>query len=122
MDDDRKSWSTKFAALVSVCLILLSFASCIETKPLLQGRRDGRASIVTNIVYHGCGYKDDLWMSHWNAGGDRQRHLLSVRPKYNYWYALATVLSFGLYMPIELEWNYDFSSERDSKNKEGEHK
>lgn len=61
-------------------------------------------------------------MSHWNAGGDRQRHLLSVRPKYNYWYALATVLSFGLYMPIELEWNYDFSSERDSKNKEGEHK
>jgi len=122
MDGDRKSGSRKIAAVVSVCLILLAFASCIETKPLLQGRRDGSTSIVTNVVYHGCGYKDDFWMCHWNAGGNRQHHLLTVRPKCNYWYALATVLSFGIYMPIELEWNYDLGNDRESNNKKDEHK
>ncbi len=107
---------------VVACAATLVLAGCIETKPLLQGRRDGSASVATNMVYHGCGYNDDSWMRHWNAGGDRQHHLLSVRPKYNYWYALATVLSFGIYMPIDLEWKYDLGNERDSKNMEDEYK
>lgn len=107
---------------VAVSIAMLSLTGCIETKPLLQGRRDGTASLTTNRVYHGCGYKDDLWMCHWNAGGDRQHHLLSVRPKYNYWYALATVLSFGIYMPVDLEWRYDLGSECGCKDKENEHK
>lgn len=110
----------KLAVVVSIAV--LSLTGCIETKPLLQGRRDGSASVVTNVVYHGCGYKDDLWMCHWNAGGDRQHHLLSVRPKYNYWYALATVLSFGIYMPVDLEWRYDLGGECGCNAKENGHK
>ena len=108
--------------VVVVSIAVLSLTGCIETKPLLQGRRDGTASVTTNRVYHGCGYKDDLWMRHWNAGGDRQHHLLSVRPKYNYWFALATVLSFGIYMPVNLEWSYDLGSECGCKDKEDEDK
>lgn len=113
---------SKHAAVVALYIAILTLVGCIETKPLLQGRRVGTASIATNMVYHGCGYKDDFWMCHWNAGGDRQHHLLSVRSKYNYWYALATVLSFGIYMPIDLEWKYDVGSDRVCKDMEDEHK
>lgn len=116
----KRSKRLKYFAIVYAVALL--FASCVETKPLLLGRRDGPASCVTNMVYHGCGYKDDFWMRHWNAGGDRQHHLLSVRPKYNYWHALAAVLSFGIYMPIDLEWRYDLGSEYDYKNNEVERK
>jgi hypothetical protein len=103
---------------VAVSIAMLSLTGCIETKPLLQGRRDGTASLTTNRVYHGCGYKDDLWMCHWNAGGNRQHHLFFVRPKYNYWYALAAVLSFGFYMPLDIEWKYDLGRKCDCKCKE----
>ena len=122
MAADERGKRPKYAAVIAVCLATLSLVGCIETKPLLQGRRDGSASGVTNMVYHGCGYKDNFWMRHWNAGGNRQYHLLSVRPKYNYWYALAAVLSFGIYMPVDLEWKYDLGNERDCKNKEDEYK
>ena len=119
-ETNKRGNHLKFFAVACAAALLL--ACCVETKPLLQGRRDGSASGVTNIVYHGCGYKNDFWMRHWNAGGDRQHHLFSVRPKYNYWYALAAVLSFGIYMPIDLEWSYDLGSEYDRKNKEVERK
>lgn len=117
MMEARKRWK-HFKYVVVGCIAILSCASCIETQPLLQGRRDGSASVVTNTVYHGCGYKDDFWMRHWNAGGDHRHHLLSVRSKYNYWYALAAVLSFGIYMPVDLEWRYDLGGECDCKSKE----
>ena len=117
MDATENVKRPKYAVVIAFCLTTLTLVGCVETKPLLQGRRDGTASVTTNMVYHGCGYKD-----HWNAGGNRQHHLLSVRPKYNYWYALAAVLSFGIYMPVDLEWKYDLGDERDCKNKEDEYK
>ena len=122
MDATENIKHLKHAIVAAACLSTLTLVGCIETKPLLQGRRDGTASIATNTVYHGCGYKDDFWMCHWSAGGDRQHHLLSVRTKYNYWYALATVLSFGIYMPVDLEWKYDFGNESDCKNMENGHR
>ena len=115
---EANNQDTRFKCIVMACIAMLLLVSCVETKPLLQGRRDGSASVVTNVVYHGCGYKDDFWMRHWNAGGNRQHHLLSVRPKYNYWYALAAVLSFGLYMPLDIEWKYDLGRKCDCECKE----
>ena len=86
---------------------LLCFVGCLEVKPLVQGGRSGSLSCVTNAVYHGCAYCDAPWGGGWTAGGDRQHALYSVRPKYNWYYALAAVCTFGIYMPIDLEWRYD---------------
>lgn len=47
----------RLALVVVVSIAVLSLTGCIETKPLLQGRRDGTASVTTNRVYHGCGYR-----------------------------------------------------------------
>lgn len=93
-------------------MLLIMHTGCIEISPLVQGGREGSLSTVTNTIYHGCAYKDDLWESHWSAGGDRVHALYSVRAKYNWWYALAAVCSFGIYMPLDLEWRYDLGKEQ----------
>lgn len=100
---------------VVVGMVLLAHTGCVGVSPLVQGGREGNLSAVTNTSYHGCAYKDDLWESHWSAGGDHVHALYSVRPKYNWWYALVAVCSFGIYMPLDLEWRYDLGKEDDKR-------
>ena len=96
-------------------IALLCFVGCLEVHPLVQGGRTGNLSCVTNAVYHGCAYCDKPWGGHWTAGGDRQHALCSVRPKYNLFYALAAVCTFGVYMPMDLEWRYDLGEKEVSR-------
>jgi len=35
---------------------------------------------------------------------DKRHTVAAVRCRTNYWYALATVLTFGLWAPIDIEW------------------
>lgn len=104
----------RFCAMLSL-IALLCLVGCIEVHPLVQGGRTGSLSCVTNAVYHGCAYRDAPWSGGWTAGGDRQHALYSVRAKYNWFYALAAVCSFGAYMPIDLEWRYDIGGKEVSK-------
>jgi hypothetical protein len=90
-----------------VGIVLFCIVGCLEVDPLIQGGRKGSLSCVTNAVYHGCAYRDAPWCGGWTAGGDRRHALYSVRAKYNWFYALAAVCTFGAYMPMDLEWRYD---------------
>lgn len=92
---------------IAAGIAFLCFAGCLEVDPLVQGIRNGSATAVTNTVYHGWAYSDKPWGSYWTNGGDVEHPLFSVRAKYNWWYALAAVLTFGLYMPMDIEWCYD---------------
>lgn len=85
---------------------------CIEVDPLLQGGRKGSLSSVTNTTYHGCAYSSEPWGREWTAGGDRRHALYSVRAKYNWWYALVATCTFGVYMPMDLEWRYDMGERK----------
>lgn len=91
-------------------VVFLGLAGCIEVDPLMQGSRVGSVSPMTNTVYHGWGYSDKPWGSYWPNGGDSEHPLYSVRAKYNWWYALTAVLTFGLYMPMDIEWCYDYGA------------
>ena len=93
-------------SIVVVALLGL-FGGCLEVDPLVQGRPTQQMFDLRSERYHGCAYKSDLWESEWANGGDQDHTLHFVRPKYNYWYAWATVLSFGLWMPMDLEWRYN---------------
>ena len=96
-------------------IVLLCAVGCLEVNPLVQGGRTGSISCLTNAVYHGCAYCDAPWGGGWTGGGDRQHALYSVRPKYNWFYALAAVCTFGAYMPMDLEWRYDLGVEEAAK-------
>lgn len=100
------------ATLVASFLVC---AGCIEVDPLIQGGRKGCVTPMTNAVYHGCAYSGKPWGGYWTAGGDREHAVYSVRAKYNIWYALAAVCSFGLYMPMDIEWRYDLGDEKETK-------
>lgn len=97
--------------LIGATLAFLCIAGCIEVDPLLEGGRQGPLSVMTNATYHGCAYCDRPWFSTWTGGGNRTNALFSVRAKYNWWYALAAVCTFGAYMPMDLEWRYDLGTE-----------
>ena len=101
MDKIKSSYAI-VALLAVFCMV-----GCIEVKPLVEGGRTGSLSCVTNAVYHGCAYCSAPWGGGWTGGGDRQHALYSVRPKYNWFYALSAVCTFGAYMPMDLEWRYD---------------
>lgn len=94
---------------------LFCISGCIEVNPLVQGKRSCSLSCVTNAVYHGCAYSDAPWGGSWTAGGDRRHTLYSVRSKYNWFYALTAVCTFGAYMPMDLEWRYDLAGEEVTK-------
>ena len=94
-------------------IVYLCCAGCVEIDPLLQGGRKGSLSSVTNVTYRGCAYSETPWFQEWTVGGDRRHSLYSVRPKYNWWYALVAVVTFGVYMPMDLEWRYDMGERKE---------
>jgi len=102
-----KKLSFKKKVLIALGAGFLACAGCIEVDPLVQGGSDGTLSTVTNFTYHGSAYRSTPWIGRWTGGGDLVHPLASVRPKYNWWYAFLATCSFGLYMPIDLEWRYD---------------
>ena len=55
--------------------------------------------------YDGSFWKKDLWeKSNVITVEDKRHTVAAVRCRTNYWYALATVLTFGLWAPIDIEW------------------
>lgn len=80
---------------------------CLEVDPLIQGAPSKEQSAMQSGCYLGSAYWDGPYCCEWAFGGDQDHTLYSVRPKYNYWYAWTTVLTFGLVMPIDLEWKYN---------------
>ena len=88
-------------------MVMASLLSgCIEISPLIQGAPSQEQSPMQSCCYWGSAYKERPY-SYWADGGDLDNTLFSVRPKYNYWYAWVTVLSFGIVMPMDIEWKYN---------------
>ena len=56
-------------------------------------------------VFHGKGWcRGRSWCCRWNDEKSSDRTIGSVQVKYNYLHALSAVFSFGLYMPIEIDY------------------
>ncbi len=88
-------------------MALLMFSGCLEIDPLVQGAPTKEQFDMESRCYLGSAYRDRPYGKDWLDGGDQDHTLFSVRPKYNYWYAWATVLSFGIVMPMDIEWKYN---------------
>lgn len=59
---------------------------------------------IKEEIYHGNGWcRGRSWCSAWDDEKSCDRTLGSVQVKYNYLHALAAVLSFGTYMPVEID-------------------
>ncbi|MCQ2403147.1 MAG: hypothetical protein MJ202_05425 [Lentisphaeria bacterium] len=55
--------------------------------------------------YDGCCWKETLWEKSNTIFPENKRHTLAaVRYRTNYFYALGTVLTFGLWAPVDIEW------------------
>ena len=92
---------------VTICLMLVMCVGCLEVDPLIQGAPTKEQFAVRSCCYLGSAYRDRPYCCYWADGGDQDHTLFSVRPKYNYWYAWVTILSFGAIMPLDLEWRYN---------------
>jgi len=86
-------------------------SGCIEIDPLVQGAPAKEQFPMQSCSYWGSAYRDRPY-SPWADGGDNDHTLFSVRSKYNYWYAWVTVLSFGVLMPMDIEWKYNKDQDR----------
>lgn len=89
--------------VVCVLLCILTLCSCQSTV-----RVSGRAVRPYEYPpqrYDGSCWSDTLWEdSPYITVEDKHHTLSAVRVRTNYFYALATVLTFGLWSPIDLEW------------------
>ena len=57
------------------------------------------------IRFDGSLWKETLWEpDNHIATADRRHTLAAVRVRTNYLYALVTVLTFGLWTPMDIEW------------------
>ena len=83
-------------------VVMLTLSGCMTAK--LSGLE--RASDpIREEIYHGKGWqRGRSWCSCWEDEKSCDRTLGSVQVKYNYLHALVAVLSFGVYMPIEIDY------------------
>ena len=95
-----------------VLLVVLSLSGCMTAK--LSGL-ERSSDPIKEEIYHGKGWhRGRSWCGCWDDEKSCDRTLGSVQVKYNYLYALAAVLSFGIYMPIEIDYRLN------PKNVEGQ--
>lgn len=88
-------------------IIALGMMSALAMPGCMTAKLSGleRASDpVKEEIYHGKGwYRGRSWCGCWEDEKSCDRTLGSVQVKYNYLHALTAVLSFGIYMPIEID-------------------
>ena len=59
---------------------------------------------IREEIYHGNGWcRGRSWCGAWDDEKSCDRTLGSVQVKYTYLHALVAVLSFGIYMPVEVD-------------------
>jgi hypothetical protein len=91
-----------------LCIMLLLSSGCMSV--LVQGRGSNPDSPVP-ATYHGSLWSSTLWEEDWIASKSRKESLTSVRIRTNYLYALVTVITLGIYAPIDMEWRLNNNSE-----------
>ena len=94
----------KFVAiLMSVVVLTCGLCGC-QTSARVSGRAV-RPYEYPPMRYDGSLWKDTLWENDNQIVVEDKHHTLAaVRVRTNYFYALATVLTFGLWVPMDLEW------------------
>ena len=94
--------------LICSALSMMCLCSC-QTSVRVSGRAV-RPYENPPMRYDGSLWKDTLWeKDNYLTVQDRHHTLAAVRVRSNYLYSLATVLTLGLWAPMDLEWeeNYD---------------
>lgn len=88
-----------------VCILLCLLVLCGCQSSVRVSGRAIRPYEYPAQRYDGSCWSDNLWeKSPYIALEDKHHTLAAVRVRTNYFYALATVLTFGLWTPIDLEW------------------
>ncbi len=96
-------FNLKRATCVMLCIVFcMGVCSCSSVR--VSGRAI-RPYEYPPMRYDGSFWKQDLWeKSNVIMVEDKRHTVAAVRCRTNYWYALATVLTFGLWAPIDIEW------------------
>ncbi|MBQ9446624.1 MAG: hypothetical protein IJU61_08530 [Victivallales bacterium] len=96
-------FNLKRATCVMLCMVFcMGVCSCSSVR--VSGRAI-RPYEYPPMRYDGSFWKQDLWeKSNVIMVEDKRHTVAAVRCRTNYWYALATVLTFGLWAPIDIEW------------------
>ena len=91
------------AAVLCMAVVCCAVCGC-QTSVRVSGRAV-RPYEYPPGRFDGSLWKDTLWEdSNQIVVEDRHHTLAAVRVRTNYLYALATVLTFGLWAPMDVEW------------------
>ena len=94
----------KRAVCVVLCMVFCLGACGCQSSVRVSGHAV-RPYEYPPMRYDGSFWKKDLWEKSNHITVEDKRHTLAaVRCRTNYWYALATVLTFGLWAPMDIEW------------------
>ena len=96
-------FNLKRATCVMLCMVFcMGVCSCSSVR--VSGRAI-RPYEYPPMRYDGSCWKQNLWeKSNVIMVEDKRHTVAAVRCRTNYFYALATVLTFGLWAPIDIEW------------------
>ncbi len=91
----------RFGACLIVCAVVL--CGC-QSSVRVSGRAV-RPYEYPATRFDGSCWSETLWeKDNYIRVEDRRHTLAAVRVRTNYFYALATVLTFGLWAPMDIEW------------------
>ena len=91
--------------LIYAAMIVCAAAGC-STVVTVSGYEDSESSLCArgSDRYDGCFWNDRLWEDDWLTKKDPDRTLKIVRTRIKPWQPIAAVFSFGLWVPVYVEW------------------
>ncbi len=88
-----------------VCSILCLACLCSCQSSVRVSGKAVRPFEYPPMRFDGSCWKDTLWEKDNYITTENKRHsVAAVRYRTNYFYALATVVTFGLWAPVDIEW------------------
>ena len=101
---ERITKSFKQVICVALCMVFCIGVCGCQSSVRVSGRAV-RPYEYPPMRYDGCLWKQNLWeKNNMITVEDKHHTVAAVRCRTNYWYALATVLTLGLWVPVDIEW------------------
>ena len=92
--------------LILSAAIILAAVGCSTVVPV-SGYEDGNVTTTCargSDRYDGCFWNNRLWEDDWLTKKDTERTLKTVRTRIMPWQPVVAVFSFGLWVPVYVEW------------------
>jgi len=98
--------------LIMASAIVLAAVGCSTVVPV-SGHEIGDSALcsIGSDRYDGCFWNDRLWEEDWLTKKDTERTLKIVRTRIKPWQSIAAVFTFGIWVPVYVEWELNGAEE-----------